>query len=153
MSRKSTIRRQLDRRLSHVTTIEEYTRPPTGGWVLNLRRALGLRLKDLAKRMKITEGAVRNIEQSEAKGTITLERLRRAANALDCDLVYVLLPRSPLAETFRRQVHRRARADVNRIAATMDLEGQGLNSEEVEQQLMELSQTYLQDPPVDLWDG
>ena len=119
----------------------------------NLRRALGLRQRDLANRMEITEGAVRDIEQSEVKGTITLERLRRAATALDCDLIYVLLPRSSLGATYRHQVRRRARADMNRIAATMDLEHQGLSDTEVEQQFEELFQEYLRDPPRDLWGG
>ena len=38
------------------------------------------------------------IEVSEAKGTISVHRLRAAPDALGCDLAVVLIPRQPLAQ-------------------------------------------------------
>lgn len=147
----SMVRRQIDRRLKPVASISDFVRSPSEGWVRTLRQALGMRLKDLASRMGVTESAVRDIEKSETKGKITLDRLNRAAAALDCDLFYALVPKSSLEETFERRIHRRARSDAKRTAATMDLERQGLGVEETERQLKELVQDYLRDPPKNLW--
>ena len=148
---RSTMRRQLDRRFKQVSRTSDLLHTPREGWVRTLRQALRMTLKDLANRMGVTEGTVRYIERAEIKRTITLELLSRAADALDCELVYVLIPRSSLEDTFQRQIRRRARSDARRTAATMALERQGLSVEETERQLEELIQDYLREPPQDPW--
>ena len=42
--------------------------------------------------MGVTQPTVQRLELSEAEGAIQLKSLRRAAEALDCDLVYALVP-------------------------------------------------------------
>lgn len=64
------------------------------GWLRTIREALDLTLADQAKRLKITPPAVRSFEQAEAEDRITLASLRRTAAAMDCELVYTLMPRS-----------------------------------------------------------
>ncbi len=39
-------------------------------------------------------------EAAEEKGSISLASLRRAAEAMDCELVYFVVPRAPLATTY-----------------------------------------------------
>jgi len=79
---------------------------PTAGWLRPIREALGLTLAELAKRLKVTPPAVRSFELAEAKDRITLASLRRTAAAMECELVYVLVPRTgtlaTLAETEAR---------------------------------------------------
>ena len=67
---------------------------PAGGWLRPIREALGVTLTDLAKRLKVTPPAIRSFEQAEAEDRITLASLRRTADALGCDLIYALVPRS-----------------------------------------------------------
>lgn len=67
---------------------------PVAGWLRTIREALDLTLADQAKRLKITPPAVRSFEQAEAEDRITLASLRRTAAAMDCELVYTLMPRS-----------------------------------------------------------
>ena len=110
-----------------------------------------MRIIDLAKRMGVTEGAVRDLEKAEVSDSITIGRLKRAASALDFELVYALVPRTSIEKTFTKQILRRARRDANRTAATMDLEGQGLPTEAVENLRQEFVLEYLRDPPKDLW--
>jgi predicted DNA-binding mobile mystery protein A len=55
----------------------------------------------LAKRLGMKQPSVVAIEQSEAKGTIELATLRRVAEALDCTLVYALVPNKPLEAAVR----------------------------------------------------
>src|ERR1700729_4016860 len=89
---------------------------PSRGWVRAVREALGMSAAALAARLGTTAGAVTRLEQSEAGDRIGLETLRRAADALECDLVYLLVPRRPLGEV----VHERARGLARSQAATIE---------------------------------
>lgn len=144
------VRRQMDRQFEAMGSSLRFT-PPSGGWIRNLRQALGMRLIDLADRMDLTEGTVRDIEKSEERRNITLDRLRRAAEAMDCRLVYVIIPNSSLEKTFGQQVRRWAEKVVGRTSATMDIERQSMGRGEIRQQLEELIQDYTRNPPRELW--
>ncbi len=45
----------------------------------------------------MTRRAYADLESAEARGAISLKSLHRAAGAMDCDLVYFVVPRSPAA--------------------------------------------------------
>jgi predicted DNA-binding mobile mystery protein A len=77
---------------------------PTLGWLRTVRDELGLTLVEMADRLKVTPPAVRSFEQAEAEDRITLASLRRAAAAMDCDLVYALVSKAgPAKSTARRK--------------------------------------------------
>ena len=85
-------RSQLDERFRELGPAKRYT-PPVRGWIKALREALGMSTAQLAKRLGIKQPSLVALEQSEAKGTIELATLRRVAEALDCTLVYALVPK------------------------------------------------------------
>ena len=78
----------------------------------------------LAQLMDVRQPTIVRFERSEEKGSIELATLRRAAEALDCTLVYALVPKRPLEATVRA----RARAFLLRrrrpVEHTMLLENQ-----------------------------
>jgi predicted DNA-binding mobile mystery protein A len=78
----------------------------------------------LASRMGTTAGAVTRLEQSEAGDRIRLDTLRRAADALECDLVYLLVPRRPLHTVVRDRARELAHWQVAAVEQTMSLEDQ-----------------------------
>jgi predicted DNA-binding mobile mystery protein A len=67
-------------------------RPPSEGWLRAVRQALNLRAEDVARHLKLSRKMVFQLERSEEKKTITLERLESAARAMQCDLVYAVVP-------------------------------------------------------------
>ena len=97
---------------------------PQGGWVTAIREALGMSRKDLATRLKVTESSVARLESSERAGTAQLDTLRRAADALGCDLVYALVPRRPLEDMVQDQAHAWAVKMLAEVHHTMLLEDQ-----------------------------
>jgi predicted DNA-binding mobile mystery protein A len=97
---------------------------PRAGWVKAIRTALGMTLEDLAARMGVTRSVLSRLETSEQKQTIQLDSLRRLAEALDCDLVYALVPRQPLQAMVDQQRARAARELEERTRTHMRLEGQ-----------------------------
>src|SRR5215217_7999866 len=86
-------RSALDRRLADWRRLPAREARPHGGWVRAIRDALGMSAADLAERMGVTQSTVARLESSERDGRIQLDTLQRAADALDCDLVYALVPR------------------------------------------------------------
>ena len=88
-------RKRLDERFDAIRPLA-YTPRPHKGWIRALRDAIGMSGSELASRMGISPKTVPDIERSEVAETIKLETLRRAANALNCDLAYVLVPRTAL---------------------------------------------------------
>ncbi|RDI99204.1 helix-turn-helix domain-containing protein [Dyella solisilvae] len=70
---------------------------PRGGWVAATRDALGMSQSDLARRLGVLPSSVVKLENSERADTVRVDTLRRAASAMDCELVVLLVPRQPLA--------------------------------------------------------
>jgi predicted DNA-binding mobile mystery protein A len=79
---------------------------------------------DLAARLGTTRQAVSQMERSEVDGSIRLETLRRAAEELDCTVVYALVPKSSLEEMVDRRAHQVAAGEAERVRHTMLLEDQ-----------------------------
>jgi predicted DNA-binding mobile mystery protein A len=67
------------------------------------------------------------LEKREADDRITLKSLRAVANALDCDLVYALVPR---ADSMQQLIEDRARAEAKKhvlgVEHSMALEDQAV---------------------------
>jgi predicted DNA-binding mobile mystery protein A len=97
---------------------------PVRGWIRAIREALGMTAEQLGKRLGVKQPSVVALEQSEAKGTIELATLRRVAEALDCTLVYALVPNKPLEQTVRDRARLFARRRLEPIEHSMALEDQ-----------------------------
>lgn len=130
-------RELLDNHFDEWQQLRALARPPRG-WVRAIREALGMSTTVLAARLGITAGAVTRLEQSEAADRIRLDTLRRAADALGCDLVYLLVPRRPLTAVVHERARELARSQAAAIEQTMRLEDQATGrTSELEDQLAE----------------
>lgn len=116
-------RERLDARFRDLQPVERYALPRLG-WVKAIREALGMSLADLGRRMGLTAQTVQDIERSEQAGTIRLDTLRRAAQALDCTLAYVLIPNSSLRDTVVTQAEHVIDAETGAAEHSMALEAQ-----------------------------
>jgi transcriptional regulator with XRE-family HTH domain len=74
-------------------------RVPSGGWLRASRLARGISQRRLAAKLGFKRQAWAQLETSEARDAISLYSLRRAADALDCDLVYYIVPRGTAGGT------------------------------------------------------
>lgn len=141
-------RARLDERFQEIGPATRYTQP-VRGWTKAIREALGLSTAQLAKRLGIKQPSVVAIEQSEAKGTIELATLRRVAAALDCTLVYTLVPNRPLEQTMRERARLYARRHRSPIEHSMMLEDQKVDRREVDARVDEILR---ETNPSRLWD-
>lgn len=58
------------------------------------REALLISVQELANRLNVSTAAVRGFEKREMEGALSLEKLRLVAEAMDCELVYAIRPKS-----------------------------------------------------------
>ncbi len=142
-------RERLDERLSALKP-EERLAPPPKGWIRAIRDALGMTGVQLAKRLKIRPQSVETLEKSEANGSIQLQTLRRAAKALDCTLVYALVPSTSLEGAVQDRARKIAVRDLGRIAHTMKLEAQETGNANLEARINAYIRDVLKER--DLWN-
>lgn len=143
-------RRQLDKRLRQLNA-DALARPPRG-WVKAIREALGMTTAQLAKRLGVSQPRVVGIEQAEAKGAITLDSLERAAHALDCRLVYVLVPRKPLDVLVEARAAHLAEKRLGSTRHTMALEAQAIDAHDEDEQRKRLIRKLIEQSGSELWD-
>ena len=94
--------RHLDKRFAALRPLARSNRPPKG-WLRAIRDAFGMTSAQFAQRLGVSQPRISELEQSEANGSVTLNTLQRAAEALGCRFVYALVPDRPLAETVRER--------------------------------------------------
>ncbi len=87
-------------------------------------------LKQLGARLRMSPQSVLDMETREQRETISLATLRQVAEALNCELKIVFVPRPSLEETMRQQAAMKVREERNRLVHTMQLEAQGEGVEE-----------------------
>ncbi len=142
--------RQLDSVLARWRSSELPSRPPSG-WIKAIREALGMPAAYLAKRLGIVPSSVSRLETSEADDTITLGSLRRAAEALGCELQYALVPKQTLEQTLATQADKVAHEHIKTVAHTMALEAQATSSDATDTQASELAASLLNGSRRELW--
>lgn len=148
---RATARRQLDKRLSLSQSADTLTRPPRG-WIKAIREALGMTTAQLGKRIGVSQPRAVAIEKAEATGSITLNSLERAAQALDCRLVYALVPRTSLDNIVKERATLLAESRLRATAHTMKLEAQGVDARDESEQLKNLVNKLSEKGGSALWE-
>jgi predicted DNA-binding mobile mystery protein A len=90
------------------------------GWLRTVRRAVGIPVKELTQRLGVCRAEIFRLEGSERAGTLGLEKLKGAAEALGCELVYGLMPKEGTLAAMAAAIEagraqRRAEARVRRL--------------------------------------
>lgn len=143
-------RKNLDKRLAPMDP-HAFARPPRG-WIRAIREALGMTTSQLAQRLRIAQPSVVGLEKAEASKAITLESLERVARALDCSLVYALVPRQSLETLVQERAREAAQERLRRISHSMTLEDQRVGEEDERAQLERLARQLIDGPGSALWD-
>src|ERR1700679_2814349 len=102
---------QLERALTPFLAAKDTPRPRKG-WIRAIREATGITVRDLARRLQRAPSVAAHLECSEAEYRITLGSLRDAADALGCQLVYALIPKSGNLQELA-EARARSKADEN----------------------------------------
>jgi predicted DNA-binding mobile mystery protein A len=151
MDAKALARKHLENRLASLRERPELARPPRG-WIRALRDAYGMTTRQLAARMGKSQSVIVEMEKGEARDSLTLATLRQAAEALDCTLVYALVPNAPIEEQVQKRARQLATQRLSRTSHSMALENQGLDAQAQSEERDRLVDDLLRGPAARLWD-
>lgn len=121
------MRYALEIRLAPLRKTDEFARP-FRGWIRSIREAMGMTPTQLAARLGVSRPRVAQLEKDEMNDAVTLRTLRHAAEALDCTLVYALVPNKPIEELVRERAALVADEQLARTNHTMKLENQAVST-------------------------
>jgi len=152
MNTQRLILEQIDRKIFLLKKAEDIT-IPSSGWVYALRQALGMSLRQLGKRMGITPQSVKEIEEREKSGTISLNVLKQVGNSLGLKLIYGFIPEGKcLEEMIEKRAIELAREIVSRTSISMKLEDQGISPKRIRKAIAEKAEEIKLEMPKYLWD-
>ena len=142
--------RQLDRALLSEKAAKASLLPNIG-WVQMIREALGMSREVLGKRLSVSRQTVHQLEEAEVKGTITLNRLRAAAEAMGCEVSVQIIPKQSLEAMVRQQALRVARTQILKTDHSMALEDQAVDKADAQQLIEDLADDLIRRGDQLLW--
>ena len=144
-------RKQLDIRFQDIKKPGLFARPQYG-WIRAIRDSLGMSAAQLARRLGVSQPRVTALEQGEVKGRLTLQTLEKTAEALNCTLVYALVPNQSLEKMVQDRAEKIAAARLKTVGHTMDLEDQGVLPADAQAQHKQLVEDIIRREIRHLWD-
>lgn len=145
-------RKQLDEKLQ-VFSVLQNINMPIGGWVKAIRTTLGMSLEQLGHKLGITKQSVQSLEKREKEGNITINSLKEAAQAMDMQFVYALLPKDgSLEKLIERKAEILAKEIVIRTTQTMALEDQENAKKRIIEAIEERKRDIIENNPKMIWD-
>ena len=142
----------LDKKLRAYNVLHEKEIPDTG-WIHAIRTTLGMSLRQMGKRLSITPQSMKETEQREKEGSITLRNLREAGKALGLQLVYGFIPqKGSLEKMIEEKAQAVAKEIVSRASHSMMLEGQENSKERIDEAIKERAEEIKNEMPGHLWE-
>lgn len=152
MKRQKLILEQTDKKILLLKKVDGLV-VPSMGWIYSIRQALGMSLRQLGYKLNITPQSVKEIEEREKNGTVSLKVLKQFGQALNLKLVYGFLPiNGSLEEIIERRAYELAKEIVNRTSISMRLEDQENNPKRIQKAIKEKTEKLKSEMPKYLWD-
>ena len=140
-------RRSLDKKLGGLRPAVQH-QPPAKGWIRALRDSIGLSSAQLGNMLGVRSQSVDDMEKAEVSGGISLDTLRRVGRAMDCTLVYALVPNTSLEALVTKRAEALARSAIESVSHTMALEDQRVAGD-MQQQIADYIEDHISER--DLW--
>ncbi len=151
-NKKKLLIEQLDQKLSPFETAG-LVMVPQKGWINTIRTTLNMTREQLGSKLGSTKGAIQKIEDREASGQITLNKLKGVGKALDMKFVYGFVPiDGSLDNKINIRAEQLARKIVLRTNQNMKLENQGISNSKINESITELANEIKREMRRSLWD-
>jgi predicted DNA-binding mobile mystery protein A len=152
MKERKLIVDQLDRKIREFEDLNDLIIPPEG-WIFSIRKAINMSRRQLSSRMNITPQGLKQTEEREKSGTVSLNVLRHVARSLDMKFVYGFIPKQlSLQKMIEQRAEELASEIVKRTSLTMNLENQKPSDVRLKQAVKEKKEELSAKIPKYLWD-
>jgi predicted DNA-binding mobile mystery protein A len=151
-NKKKLLIEQLDQKLAHFKDAGMVL-VPQKGWVNTIRTTLNMTRDQLGNKLEVTKGAIQKIEEREATGQITINKLKDVGNALNMKFIYGFIPKDGTIENLiNLKAEKLARKIVLRTNQHMKLEDQGISEDKIEHSINDLANEIKREMRKSLWD-
>ena len=151
-NKKKLLIEQLDQKLDHFKDAGMVL-VPQKGWVNTIRTTLNMTRDQLGTKLDLTKGAIQKIEEREATGQITINKLKDVGNALNMKFIYGFIPKDGTIESLiNLKAEKLARKIVLRTNQNMKLEDQGISENKIEHSINDLANEIKREMRKSLWD-
>ena len=151
-NKKQLLREQLDQKLEKFKD-SAMILVPSKGWINTIRTTLNMTRQQLGTKLEMTKGAIQKIEEREASGQITINKLRHVGQALDMKFVYGFVPNDgSIDDLISVKSEKLARKVVMRTNQNMKLEDQGIGDEKINKTIKDLAQEIKREVRKSIWD-
>ncbi len=126
---------------------------PQKGWINTIRTTFNMTRDQLGSKLNLTKGAIQKIEEREATGQITINKLKDVGKALDMQFVYGYVPKDGTIENLiNLRAKKLARKIVLRTNQNMKLEDQGISDNKINSSIIDLANEIKREMRKSLWD-
>ncbi len=143
---------QLDQKLKSFQKTETIL-VPDKGWINTIRTTLNMTMAQLGSKLNVTRQGIKGIEESEAKGSISINSLKEAGEALGLKFVYGFVPKDGTIDNLiKSRAKNLAKKIVLRTNQNMKLENQGISDKKIKQSIIDLATEIKREMRKSLWD-
>lgn len=139
-------RKKLDEKLSKIDVFS--FEKPEKGWIKAVRNALGMTITQLADKVGVKHPRISKIEKDES--SLSLNSLEKIADALNCKVVYALVPKTSLEKLAYNKARKKAMKILSKVTYDTALDNQAPVFGKIE--LEDMTQKLLNDSQARLWD-
>jgi predicted DNA-binding mobile mystery protein A len=151
-NKKKLLIEQLDQKLTNFKDAGMVL-VPQKGWINTIRTTLNMTRDQLGTKLDLTKGAIQKIEEREATGQITINKLKDVGKALDMQFVYGFVPKDGTIDNLiSTKSQTLARKIVLRTNQSMKLEDQGIGDEKINEIIKDLANEIKREMRKSLWD-
>ena len=125
---------------------------PKIGWVKTIRETLGMNSRQVGKRCNVSSERIIRIESDEIEGRTTLATLEKVAQAMNCRLVYAIVPHDGIMEFIEKTAEDKSRTQLQQTSHHMALENQKISVESMQEQIQFLKEELLKNNIKHIWD-
>ena len=149
---KRIAREQLDQNIQRLQPLKNIN-VPLKGWIKAVRESIGMTSTQLAKRLGVSQPRVTQIEKEEINGSLTINMMRKVAEALNCNYYYSILPLEENLETLLRiRVTLIVKKKYENVKHTMKLEAQGLDEFSMNKEIEHAVKEIMRELPKTIWE-
>ena len=151
-NKKKLLIEQLDQKLANFKDAGMVL-VPQKGWINTIRTTLNMTREQLGANLHLTKGAIQKIEEREATGQITINKLKDVGKALNMQFVYGFVPKDGTIESLiNLKAEKLARKIVLRTNQNMKLEDQGISDDKIDHSIIDLANEIKREMRKSLWD-
>lgn len=117
------------------------------GWIRQMREALGMTLAKLGNVWGVSTPTIAQAERREVSGKVTVETLKTAAEAMNCEFVYMFVPKSEMKAFIEKKAYEKAKRILLNADLHMSLEDQKVKGD-LESRIQRLKRKLIEEDNV-----